>query len=55
MKIEAKGDSNPDYVGPTLDINNIKISAVPSYPEVPNGETFVTLKLRIKDNILGLK
>ena len=55
MKIEAKGDSNPDYVGPTLDINNIKISVVPSNPEAPNGETFVTLKLRIQDNVSGLK
>ena len=48
-------NSNPDYVGPTLDINNIKISAVPSNPEAPNGETFVTLKLRIQDNVSGLK
>ncbi len=45
---------NPDDEGPTMDVNNIGLSAVPSNPTSPNGETFVTLKLRIKDNISGL-
>ncbi len=44
---------NPDNQGPTLDVNNIGLVAVPSHPESPNGETFVTLKLRVKDDISG--
>lgn len=47
--------TNPDNEGPTMDENNISVSAVPSIPEAPNGETFVTLKLRVKDNISGFK
>ena len=46
---------NPDNEGPTMDENNISVEAVPSIPEAPNGETFVTLKLRVKDNISGFK
>ena len=46
---------NPDNEGPTMDENNIFVEAVPSIPEAPNGETFVTLKLRVKDNISGFK
>ena len=46
--------ANPDNKGPELNLNDIKINAVPSNPEAPNGETYVTLKLKIKDDISGL-
>ena len=46
---------NPDTKGPSLDTNNIQVSATPSIPEAPNGETFVTINLRIKDDISGFK
>lgn len=46
--------ANPDNKGPELNLNDITISAVPSNPEAPNGETYVTLKLKIKDDISGL-
>ena len=48
-------NSNPDNIGPTLDTNDIKVSAVPSNPTAPDGETFVTLKLKISDNISGAR
>lgn len=48
-------NSNPDVTGPVLDENDIKVSAVPSNPTAPNGETFVTLKLKMKDDISGVK
>ena len=44
----------PDYEPPELDLNNISIVATPTRPEDPNGETFVTLKYRIRDNISGV-
>ena len=46
---------NPDDNGAMLDVNNIEISAVPSIPEQPNGETFVTLTLKVNDDISGVK
>ena len=46
---------NPDDTGAVLDVNDIGISAVPSVPEQPNGETFVTLTLKINDDIAGVK
>lgn len=46
--------ANPDNKGPELNLNDIKLSAVPSNPDAPNGETYVTLKLKIKDDISGL-
>lgn len=39
----------PDVVKPLLDVNTIDISAVPVNPEAPDGETVVSLSLRIKD------
>lgn len=45
----------PDNNGPELDENNISISAVPSVPEQPNGETFVTLTIKVRDDISGVK
>lgn len=47
--------ANPDDEAPTLDINDIKVSAVPSNPSNPNGETYVTIKIKAKDNISGLQ
>lgn len=46
--------TTPDDVGPTLDINNIGVSAVPTNPTAPNGETVVTVTMRIKDNLSGV-
>ena len=43
----------PDTVQPELDLNNIKISARPTNPEAPNGETLVTLEYRTRDDISG--
>ncbi len=47
--------ANPDDEAPTLDVNDIKISAVPSNPTNPNGETYVTIKIKAKDSISGLQ
>ena len=45
---------NPDNNAPILDENDISLKAVPTNVDAPNGETLVTLKLRIKDDIAGL-
>ena len=45
---------NPDYEPPELDLNNISIEAQPTRPDDPNGETLVTLKYRVRDNISGV-
>ncbi len=45
--------NNPDLKPPELDINDIKISAEPTYPDAPNGETLVTIAFRVRDNISG--
>ena len=45
---------NPDYETPELDLNNISIEAQPTRPDNPNGETLVTLKYRVRDNISGV-
>lgn len=42
-----------DYEAPQLDVNRIKVSAVPTHPEAPNGETLVTIKVFIKDDFSG--
>ena len=44
---------NPDTEAPQVDLNAIQISAVPTNPDAPNGETLVTLTFRIRDNIAG--
>lgn len=49
--ITSDGDTEP----PELDLNNIQISAEPTNPDTPNGETLVTLEFRSRDNISGLK
>jgi len=38
---------------PELDLNLISVSAVPTNPEQPNGETLVEFKFRVKDDISG--
>ena len=45
--------NNPDTESPDLDINDIHISAEPTNPDDPNGETLVTLEYRVRDNISG--
>ena len=45
--------NNPDLGLPELDINGIKVSAEPTYPDAPNGETLVTITFRVRDNISG--
>lgn len=47
--------TNPDLQPPMLDINRITISAVPTVPEAPNGETTVDISFFIKDNISGYR
>ena len=45
--------TNPDTEPPRLAINRIEIDAVPTKPEAPNGETVVTIRFRIRDDISG--
>ena len=40
---------------PELDLNDISISAEPTNPESPNGETIVKFTFRVKDDISGYK
>ena len=45
--------TNPDSTPPILDVNNITITAVPTKPEAPDGETKVDITFRVKDDISG--
>ena len=45
--------SNPDFESPVLDINNITITAEPTKPDSPNGETIVDITFKVKDDISG--
>jgi len=45
---------NPDTQEPYLDVNNISISAVPTNPQEPNGETQVKIVYYAKDDKSGL-
>jgi len=45
---------NPDTKVPYLDINNISISALPTNPQEPNGETKVNIVYHAKDDKSGL-
>ena len=45
---------NSDYEAPTLDVNKITITATPTHPENPNGETVVHIEYYVKDNASGL-
>ncbi len=44
---------NPDSTPPVLDLNRITVTAVPTNPEQPNGETQVDITFKVKDNISG--
>ncbi|MYC83424.1 MAG: hypothetical protein F4X19_15245 [Acidobacteria bacterium] len=45
--------NNPDTDAPEVDLNAIEISAEPTNPDAPNGETVVTVIFRVRDNISG--
>ena len=44
---------NPDTEPPEVAINRIEIDAEPVNPKAPNGETVVTIRFRIRDDISG--
>jgi len=43
----------PDVSAPELDLNDLGITATPTYPNNPNGETKVDFRFRVKDDISG--
>ena len=45
---------SPDSKAPELDLNKISISATPTNPESPNGETLVTIEFYIRDDLSGV-
>ena len=45
--------NSPDTDAPEVDLNAIEISAEPTNPDAPNGETVVTVLFRVRDNISG--
>ena len=45
--------TNPDSNPPILDLNRISVTAEPTNPNEPNGETRVDITFRIKDDISG--
>ena len=45
---------NSDHEAPALDMNRITITATPTHPENPNGETVVHIEYWVKDNASGL-
>ena len=45
--------SSPDTTPPELDLNIISITATPTNPDNPNGETIVEFNFRVKDDISG--
>ena len=45
--------TNPDNTPPTLDLNRITVTAVPTNPDEPNGETQVDITFKVKDDISG--
>ena len=45
--------ANPDTEPPEVAINEIDIDAEPTNSELPNGETVVTIRFRVRDNISG--
>ena len=47
--------ANPDIEAPALALNRIELAAEPTNPDAPNGETIVTVRFQIKDNISGYK
>ncbi len=51
-KVRIKTNT-PDITPPILDVNRISVSAKPTRPDAPNGETDVTVEFHVKDNISG--
>jgi len=47
--------NNQDLEAPELDINDIQISAEPTNPAEPNGETEVTITFKVRDNNSGYR
>jgi len=47
--------NNPDIVPPELDLNDIQVSALPTNPGAPNGETEVSINFKVRDNISGYR
>ena len=47
--------ANPDIEAPELALNRIELAAEPTNPDAPNGETIVTVRFQIRDNISGYK
>lgn len=45
---------SPDTVPPELDLNRITLFATPTVPDLPNGETQVTINYFVRDNKSGL-
>ena len=45
--------TNPDSTHPVLDLNRITVTAEPTNPTEPNGETRVDITFRVKDDISG--
>ena len=41
---------NPDTTPPELDLNIITISAFPTQPDAPNGETAVSIEYKARDD-----
>lgn len=46
--------SNPDTEAPEIDLNRITVTAQPTHPDNPDGETLVTINVYCRDNISGL-
>ena len=46
---------HPDTTSPLLDVNTIRISAEPTRPEKPDGETRVEITFKVKDDISGYR
>ncbi len=46
--------ATPDMEPPELDLNKLSLTATPSNPDAPNGETFVDIGYWVRDDISGL-
>ena len=46
--------AHPDSTLPVLDYNRITVSAVPTRPQAPDGETIVDITFRAKDDFSGI-
>ena len=46
--------ANPDSIAPELDLNNMHVSATPTQPSAPNGETVVNIRYSARDDKSGV-